>query len=219
MSTVVVPKAVIVGAGGHAKVVIDLMRAEARFDLIGLISGETRGSRVNGVEIIASDEDLPRLRREGVSHALVAIGDNARRLQISRALEAMGFELANAISPAAVISPSAMLGRGIAIMAGAVVNSESRLDDICIINTRASIDHDGHIGEAAHIAPGCALAGNVSVGRLAFLGVGSSVIPGQIIGEGAVVGAGSCVVRAIPPHSKAYGVPARVVASPARELP
>jgi UDP-perosamine 4-acetyltransferase len=206
------PRLLIVGAGGHAKVVIDLVRAAGAYDLVGLID-RSGGARVNGVAVIGSDADLPRLRAEGVTHAHVAIGDNARRLSLARELEAKGFTLANAISPAAVLAPSTRLGAGIAVMAGAVVNVDSRIGDAAILNTRASLDHDGTIGEGAHVAPGCALAGNVSVGRLAFLGVGTSVIPGIAIGDEAIVGAGSCVVRPVPPRARAYGVPARIVAS------
>lgn len=206
------PKLLIVGAGGHAKVVIDLVRAEALYDLVGLIDRPS-DALVNGAVVIGSDEDLPRLRAEGVTHAHVAIGNNARRLSLARELESKGFTLANAISPAAFLSPSTALGAGIAVMAGAVVNVDSRIGDAAILNTRASLDHDGTIGEGAHVAPGCALAGNVSVGRLAFLGVGTSVIPGIAIGDEAIVGAGSCVVRPVPPRTKAYGVPARIVAS------
>lgn len=207
------PKAIIIGAGGHAKVVIDLIRAAGIYDLIGLIDAKRDDARrVNGAPVIGGDEDLTRLRSEGVAHAHVAIGDNRRRFDIGRRLASMGFTLANAISPAATIAPSVALGRGIAVMAGAVVNADSALDDLCILNTRASLDHDGSIGEGAHVAPGCALAGNVSIGRLAFLGVGTSVIPGVAIGEETVIGAGACVVRSIPPRSKAVGVPARIIA-------
>ena len=211
--SVVLPKLLIMGAGGHAKVVIELIRAGGIFDLVGLVDVQSVGTLVNGAQVIGADEDLDRLRSEGITHAHVAIGHNARRLALSRQLEGRGFLLANAVSPSAIISPSARLGAGLAVMAGAVVNADSSLGDACILNTRASLDHDGTLHEGAHVAPGCALAGNVSVGRLAFLGVGTSVIPGVEIGEAALIGAGSCVVSSIPAHSKAYGVPARVVAN------
>jgi UDP-perosamine 4-acetyltransferase len=203
----------IVGAGGHAKVVIELFRAEQRYHIAGLVGPSASAPSILGVPVIGGDVDLPRLRGEGIGHAFVAIGDNARRTDIGRSLERLGFGIVNAISPAAIISPTACLGYGIAIMAGVVINADCRIGNYAIINTRASIDHEGSIGEGAHIAPGTTLAGNVTVGALAFLGVGTHVIPTMSIGEGAIVGAGSCVVRSIPPRALARGVPARVVSS------
>ncbi len=201
---------VIVGAGGHAKVIIDLLRADGRFAIVGLIAPGDVGTLVNGVPVVGDDTILPRLRADGVTHAHVAIGQNQRRLSLARELEALGFTLASAISPNAVISPSVQIGNGVAIMAGAVVNADSTLGDACILNTNSSLDHDGWIGEGAHVAPGCALAGNVRIGRLAMIGVGTSILPGVEIGEEVVIGGGSCVNRPIAAGLKAFGVPARV---------
>jgi UDP-perosamine 4-acetyltransferase len=108
-----------------------------------------------------------------------------------------------------VISPTARLGRGIAIMAGAVLNAETVVEDFAVINTRASVDHDGRIGLAAHIAPGCSLAGCVSVGERAFLGAGVTVIPNRTIGADIQVGAGACVVSDLVEPGLYLGVPAR----------
>ena len=164
-----------------------------------------------GVRVIGADHDLARVHGSGVRKAFVALGDNRRRLVIGRDLEHIGFEIINAISRAAVLSPSAQLGRGVAVMAGAVVNAATTIGDFAIVNTGASIDHDLAIGEGAHIGPGCALAGNVRIGRLACLGVGTSATPGTTVGAGALVGAGACIVRDIPDAAVARGVPARVV--------
>ncbi len=202
---------VIVGASGHAKVVIDLFREVDAYRVIGLIDADPTPRKVLGVPVIGSDEDLAILRGQGVSSAFVAIGDNRLRLKIGRNLEANGFTLVKAVSRRAAVSPSALLGAGVAVMAGAVVNAETRIDDLAILNTNASVDHDCRLGEACHVAPGSALAGNVTVGRLAFLGVGCRAIPGVRIGEGGVVGAGSTVVRDLPPGMVSMGSPARVV--------
>lgn len=205
------PPLVIAGASGHAKVIIDLIRAEGRYQVVGLVDLDPTPRKVAGVDVIGAEELLPSLRSQGIAHAFVGVGANKARLAIGRRLEGLGFTLANAVSPAAVLSPSTHLGHGVAIMAGAVVNADSRIDDLAILNTRASLDHDGHIGEGAHVAPGCALAGNVTVERLAFLGVGTAVIPGITIGEAAMVGAGACVVRNVPARAQVRGVPARIV--------
>jgi UDP-perosamine 4-acetyltransferase len=207
------PSVLVLGAGGHAKVVIELIRAGGRYHIAGVIGANSATGNVLGVDVIGTDADLPSLRRKGLEYAFVAIGDNGKRSSAGQRLKQYGFQLINAISPAAIISPTVLLGQGIAVMAGAVINAQSRVDEHAIINTRASVDHDCHIGDGAHIAPGCALAGNVTVGRLAFLGVGVHAIPGVRIGESAIVGAGACIVRDVPAHALARGVPARVIRS------
>ena len=201
----------LLGRGGHAKVVIELLRATPEYVPVGLVVQKKSSGSVLGVPIVATDRDLLSLRKSGLSWAFVALGDNERRLKMGRELERIGFGIINAISPKAVISPSARLGHGVAIMAGAVINADAQIDDFAIINTGASIDHDCHIGEGCHIAPGCAIAGNVMIGRLAFLGIGSNAIPGTVIGERATIGAGACVMRNIPSGSTAWGIPARVM--------
>lgn len=105
------------------------------------------------------------------------------------------------------------MGDGIAVMAGAVINAEARIDDFSIINTHASVDHDCWIGEGAHVCPGSTLAGNVRVGSLAFIGAGATVIPGTTIGQDATIGAGACVLRDVPDGASAWGVPARIMRS------
>jgi UDP-perosamine 4-acetyltransferase len=202
---------VILGAGGHAKVCLELLRADERYALIGLLDVDPRPRTLLGAEIIGSDDRLAELSRSGLKHGFVALGDNRARLAAAVRLAQHGIELVNLISPAATVSPSAVLGRGIAIMAGAVINAATRVCDLAIINTRASVDHDGNIGEASHLCPGCTLAGGVTIGRLTLIGTGSTAIPGITVGENSVIGAGSCIVRDIPANSVAFGVPARIV--------
>jgi UDP-perosamine 4-acetyltransferase len=204
---------VIVGGGGHAKVVIELLRAAGFQHISGLIDQNTAKSHVLGLPILGTDVDLPRLRHQGISHAFVGIGDNVQRFTMGQQLQQFGFELVNAISPAAVISDSARLGCGIAVMAGAVINAEARIDDLSVINTCASVDHDCWVAEGVHVAIGCRIAGNVRIRRLAFLGAGATVIPRITIGESAFIGAGSCVIHDIPDNARAWGVPARTQAN------
>jgi UDP-perosamine 4-acetyltransferase len=207
------PPVLVIGAGGHAKVVMELVRAAGVYEVIGLIDLNLSGAAILGVPILGTDEDLPRLRREGIAHAFVGIGNNQRRLQTGYYLRKMEFKIINAISPAAVVSASARLGVGIAVMAGAVINAEARIDDFAIINTHASVDHDCWIGEGAHVCPGSTLAGNVRVGSLAFIGAGATVIPGITIGQNATIGAGASVLRNVPDGASAWGVPARIMRS------
>jgi len=200
---------VVIGAGGHAKVVIELIRAQGRYDVVGCTDREPKLPEVVGAPILGSDDVLPDLYAKGIRHCFVALGDNALRRKVAARAMSFGFELINAISPKAIVSPTARLGRGVAIMAGAVINADATLGDLVIVNTRAAIDHDCQIGEAAHVAPGASLAGGVCIGPLAFVGAGATIIPGVNVGESTVIGAGATVVSNLGPNIVAVGVPAK----------
>jgi UDP-perosamine 4-acetyltransferase len=201
---------VIIGSGGHAKVVIELVRVEGKYAIKGCTSLTESGFVLGDVPILGTDSVLPAVLANGTKKAFVAIGDNHLRLRLIGQVLEMGFELINAISPSAVVSPSATLGRGVAIMAGAIINTSTQIGDGTIINTNAAVDHDCRIGSGAHIGPGSVLAGNVEIGREAFLGAGACVVPGIRVGSRTIVGAGSVVVRDIPDGVTAMGVPARI---------
>lgn len=207
---------VIVGAGGHAKVCIELLRA-MDVSVACCIGGEDSGDRCLDLPVYKGDAHLERLRAEGHDAAFIAIGSNALRQRLGRFARQLGYRLVNAISPAATISPTASLGAGVAIMAGAVVNASSTIADLTIINTLASVDHDCQIEEAAHIAPHCGLAGNVSVGERTFLGVGCKVIPEIVIGPDVLAGAGSVIVSNVPAGSRIAGVPAKPLEEKTRQ--
>lgn len=202
---------VLLGAGGHAKVVIEVFRAMGGWRIAGLLDSGRSGQTVLGLPVIGGDDDLPRLRRDGVTAAFVAIGSNALRQKLGSAVAAHGFVMPAAIHPAAVVSPTARVGAGVAVMARAVVAAETMILDLGIINNGAVVDHDNRLGVSAHVAPGCALAGNVQVGDRALVGVGSAVRPGIRIGADAVVGAGSAVVADVPDGAVVGGAPAKAI--------
>jgi UDP-perosamine 4-acetyltransferase len=203
------PPLILIGAGGHARVVIEAFRAMGGFRLVGLLDPRPPAATVLGLEVLGDEAILPRLRREGIAHAFVALGANALRLRLGAQLEDLGFVLPAAIHPAACVSPTARVEPGAVVMARAVLGTEGRAGRLAILNTGAVVDHDGNLGAACHVAPGCALAGNVSVGERALVGVGSAVRPGISIGADAVVGAGSAVVKDVPAGATVAGTPAR----------
>lgn len=200
---------VVIGAGGHAKVCIELLRAMGR--QVDYCIGGSDSAECVGVPVLDGDENILRLREQGYVRAFVAVGSNALRARLAALALAQGYELVNAISPRAVISLSARIGRGVAVMAGAVVNAECDIADLAIINTGATVDHDCRIGAAAHLAPQTALAGCVSVGAQSFLGIGSKIIPGVTIGSNTTIGAGAVVIADVADDVIALGVPARVI--------
>jgi len=199
---------ILVGASGHAKVVIEILR-ESRFEVAFCIGNDPTVLECMAVPVLHGDETLNELFARGYRRAFIGIGENATRKRLAEMATRIGFSLVSAISERSVISPTARLGEGIAIMPGAIVNADTVVGSLSIINTGATVDHDCVIQECVHIGPGCALAGNVTVGEGAFLGVGCSVIPGKRIGRGTVVGAGSVIVSDLPGGIKAVGAPAR----------
>lgn len=201
---------IVIGAGGHAKVCIESLRAMG--EQVDFCVGDSHSkSDCVGVPVLNGDEHLARLHADGYTRAFVAIGSNRIREQLADLAIAQGYELVNAISRHAVVSPTVQLGTGIAVMAGAIINAESVIGSLAIINTGACVDHDCKIGKAAHVAPQCGLAGNVSVGSKSFLGIGSRVIPEIFIGSEVMVGAGSVVIVDVEDGQTVVGVPARPI--------
>jgi UDP-perosamine 4-acetyltransferase len=200
---------VVVGGGGHSRVVVEILLA-AGWRVAGYTDPGGSGGAFGGVPCLGDDGVLPSLLGK-VRYAIIALGDNALRSRLARKAEAMGFELGNAIHPTAVVSPSVTLGRGIALMANTVLNAGTVVGDNSIVNTGATVDHDGRIGRDVHIAPGSHLAGYVTVSDGALIGVGSVVGRGRPveIGAWAVAGSGSVIVHDVPPGVTVVGNPAR----------
>lgn len=194
----------IIGAGGHAKVVADILQLQ-NIPVLGYLDDNPArwGTQVLGKPILAS---LDRYHEFDVEGMVIAVGDNHARKKIADQLKA---HWANAIHPRATVAPSAQLGKGVVIAAHAVVNPDAQIGDHVIINTGATVDHDCIIGDYAHIAPGVHLAGRVTVHAGALVGVGTAIIPQRIIGAWSVVGAGSVVIRDVPDNATVKGVPAR----------
>jgi UDP-perosamine 4-acetyltransferase len=200
---------VVVGGGGHARVVMEVLLA-AGWRVAGFTDPGGAGRSFGEIPCLGDDSALPSLAGQ-VRYAIAALGDNALRGRLAERAVELGFELANAIHPSAQISPSVTLGRGIAVMANAVLNAGTTVLDDSIINTAATVDHDCRIGRNVHIAPGCHLAGYVTVEDGALVGVGSIVGRGRpvLVGAAAVVGSGSVVIRDVPPFTTVAGNPAR----------
>jgi UDP-perosamine 4-acetyltransferase len=206
---------IIIGAGGHGKVVLDILQAEGKYRPVGFVDNNPSllDSYVCGLPVLGPINALPRLKRQRIRHAIIAIGDNRQRLAQKEFVDRDGVRLVNAVHPAAYVSPKASLGRGVVVAPGAKIVVEATVRDLAIVNTGAIVDHECDVGEGAHVCPGAVLAGRVRVGRGAFVGIGAQVIQCRTVGDFAVVGAGAAVVHDVPDEATAVGVPARVVKS------
>lgn len=208
------PKLILYGSGGHAKVVADIVRLEDRFELVGFLDDrpEAYGRQVLGLPVLGSGLQLADIqKKQGVSHALVAIGDNRRRLELSLDLMKQGLQLAAAIHPSAVVARSATVGPGSVLSAMAVVNPDAKLGMSVIVNTSASVDHDNRLADGVHVAPGAHLSGSVTVGQCSWIGLGALVRQEITIGHDCLIAAGAVVVDDVPDGWLVMGVPARRV--------
>ena len=199
-----------VGAGGHARVCLEALRDDPNLHVLGSVSSDGTGIEGLLVAVLGSDADLTNIAaREGATHAFIAIGENSVRLAALQRCRDAGLHLVNAVSRFAMVSSSAVVGDGVALLPGSVINAAAHFGDGVIVNTTASVDHDCVIGDGAHIGPGAVLAGGVRVGTEAFVGMGARVLPGVAIGANAVVGAGAVVVADVADGLTVVGVPAR----------
>lgn len=193
---------VILGAGGHARVIVDLLR-EGHRDLTpvgALDDADIPAKDVLGVPVIGRSAMLAALR-ERVEYAALGVGavtHNATRVELYERLRAHGYRVPNLIHPRASIEPSVRMGEGNQIFAGAIVGSNARLGDDVIVNSGAVVSHDCVIGSHAHITPGAILAGGVTVGERSVIGMGVTVFLGVSIGRDVVISNGVHVLRDVP---------------------
>lgn len=205
---------VILGCGGHGRVVYDILLAAGEHDVIGFLdnNADLHGRRVDGLPVLGGIDDTSALvRKYGFNGVLIAIGDNGARRGLARRIVASGLELINAVHPFATLAHNVTLGRNVVVAAGAVVCANCQIGDSVILNTGCIIDHQTMIGEGTHICPGVRIAGRVKIEPGAFIGIGATVVPKVTVGCEAVIGAGAVVVEDVPALATVVGVPARPV--------
>lgn len=204
---------VVVGAGGHGRVILDILRAAGQHRPVGFIDADPAltDTKVAGLPVFGHLNVLPKLRQQRIGGAIIAIGDSSARMSYARLMKDHGFELINAIHPSATLSPSATIGKNVVVAAHAVIGPDTVIEDSCIINTAAVVDHECHIHAGSHICPGAILAGRVQIHEECFIGLGAKIIQCLTIGRQTIVGAGAVVIEDLPEGATAVGVPARVI--------
>jgi len=207
----------VVGSSGHARVIIDAMEREGRFFIAGIIDTfKPVGHSCLGYQVLGDELRLPDLIREhDIVGGVIAIGDNWVRHKVAERIRCAvpNFQFITVIHPSAQVARSARVAAGTVVMPGAIISANADLGEFCIVNTKASLDHDGVMGAFSSFAPAVTAGGEVTIKPFAAVMLGVNIIHSISIGEHSVVGAGSLVLRNVPDRVLAYGLPARVVRS------
>lgn len=208
-------KVIIIGSGGHAKVVIDILEKLNIYDIIGFIDDfKAQGTSIYGYEVLG-DETYIQANHSFIYGGIVAIGDNWVRSKVVSHILSIHpqFNFIRAIHPSATVARGVTVGDGTVIMAGAVINSDTVIGEHCILNTKSSVDHDCAIRDFVTIAPNATTGGNVKIGDFSTVSLGANIIHSREIGIHTIIGAGSNVLSDIGSYAVAYGTPARVIRS------
>ena len=201
------------GAGGHAKSVISVLQAQARWQLAGLLEDGAREMerQVLGYPVLGDQGQLDRLRKAGITKAMVAIGDNTVRGRLADVIVDRGFELVSIIHPTACLMTDCVVEQGAFLHVLSVIGPECRVGRNTIVQPYTSLGHEGRIGDCVQFCPGVHVGGKAMIGDFCFFGPGAVVYPGVKIGCNVEVGANSVINKDVPDHVVVVGNPARVI--------
>jgi len=208
-------KVVLIGAGRHAAVVAEKIRDLPGLEICGFIDKQAvnlpQFMKEKGYKILGDDTLLPALDK-GI-HIHLCLGANLMDVRKKLILKIRNLNLTavSVIHPSAILAPTARIGAGVTVLAGAIINTGAQIGDYCCINTGAIVEHDCVLGDNVFIQPRSVLAGNVSVGPDSIIGIGAVVRENIKIGNNCLIGGGAFVSKDIPDNSIAYGVPTKII--------
>ena len=205
---------VVIGAGGHAKVVVDLLRKNEK-KIWGLTDAvRSVGETCLGVPVLGKDDVLSQLRKEGIGYAAMGIGHVGKpsiRNRVFLIAKELGYVFPVIIHPTACLAGVVQIGDGSIVCAQSVINPEAQIGQLCIINTAAVVEHEVVIEDGVHIAPHATILGEACIGENTFIGANSVILQGVHIGSNCIIGAGSVVLHDVPDHCVVVGVPGRIM--------
>lgn len=200
-------KLAVIGAGGQAKVCLDILELMGVHPSL-ILGAEGSPGQLNGFDVESGYENISLLTHRGFTHVLIAVGDNIDRRNRAEECVSQGVRLFTAISPKSVISPKATVGEGSVVHHGAILDPYVEVGPLAIINTNSVISHDTRIGIAVHVAGQTIIGGGCKLGNQVFVGLGSTILPGLTIGDDIVIGAGSLVTKSLKDPGVYFGSPA-----------
>lgn len=209
-------KIIIIGAriDGHAKVVLEIIQAQNKYQVIGFIDDELfdKGINIRNIPVIGKTTELIELKKKyNFIGGIVAIGNNAKRRELSERIKSAGLFLINAIHPTVHCDSDVSYKEGNVFMQRAVLVTGTKIGNCVNIHAGVTVDHDNILEDGVNLGPGVHLAGRVIVRKDAFLGTGTMVIPDVEIGQGAISGAGTVIINNIESFTKVVGNPARTI--------
>lgn len=203
---------VVVGGGGHAKVVLSILKKLKSFIVLGYTDLKDNGMLL-GTPFLGSDSGLSSVASAHAGlNAVIAVGQvglGTLRHELWRRMQFIGLTYPEIISPRATVNEEVIVGEGVVVMDGAVINPGSKIGRGTIVNSNSTIEHDVMLDEWVHVAPGATISGGVKVGRFSMIGVGATVIEGVSIPANSIVGAGATVVHDLSEPGVYVGCPAR----------
>ena len=205
-------KVIIIGDGGHAKTVIDIIEEENKYNIFGVTTAENKDGEFCGYKIIGTDDVLEKYFEKGIKNVALGLGgftNNNLRTEVYKKVEAMGFNIINVIHPSAIISKTVTMGNGVVIFPNVTLNSEVVIGNNIIIATNSSVDHESIIESNVLISAGVTIGAYSKICSGCLCAIGSTVVSGVVIYENTLVAAGAVVVNNIEPDQKVFGIPAR----------
>lgn len=190
-------KIIILGNGGHAKSLIDIIERENVYEVAGYVVNDQKAETMDEeYPLLGSDADLEQIFQTGIKNAAIGVGflgKSGLREKLWRNLKEIGFFLPVICDPSAVLARNVKIGEGSFIGKGSIVNADAVIGKMCIINTGAVIEHECEVGDFSHVSVGSVLCGNVKVGSSSLVGANATVIQGMSIGNNCIVGAGTTI--------------------------
>ncbi|MGP4074893.1 acetyltransferase [Halobacillus sp. K22] len=200
----------LIGDGGHSKVIQDIIHAEGKHKIIGLLDDKYEKKTIRQHTFVGPLDTIFDLNRENVG-IILAIGNNRVRKKLVKQFQIHPSQFITVIHPSAIVSPSARIGRGTVIMPKVVVNANAVVRDHCILNTGSTVEHDCFVENFTHLSPAATLTGQVVLEEGVNIGASATVIPGLKIGSWTIIGAGATVVENIAANQTAVGCPAKII--------
>jgi sugar O-acyltransferase (sialic acid O-acetyltransferase NeuD family) len=205
----------IFGIGGHAKVLVDIIEKQEKYNIAGFINQNYEQNKFEmGYRVLGDELSLKKIiSKYEIYGGIIGIGDNSIRASVKEKVHMLipNFKFVNCIHPNSSLGKDVILGEGNVLMAGTIINSSSRVKNHCILNTNSSIDHDCLMSNYSSIAPNVTVGGNVQIGDYSAIGIGSNILHNVTIGENCIIGGGSLVCNDTDRNSVYYGSPSKYI--------